>query len=64
MVGGFIVTDMLAAVLNIRTQDELNENAEEPMSNAERRKVVKNKILAVGRMARVFSKLRYVTVYL
>jgi serine/threonine-protein phosphatase 2B catalytic subunit len=64
MVGGLIVTDMLAAVLKICTQDELNENAEEPLSNAERRKVVKNKILAVGRMARVFSKLRYVTVYL
>ena len=70
MVGGPIVTDMLAAVLNICTQEELNESAEEPSSNvvtvdrdkAERRKVIKNKILAVGRISHMFSVLRYVTV--
>ena len=69
MVGGPIVTDMLAAVLNICTQEELNESAEEPSSNvvtvdrdkAERRKVIKNKILAVGRISHMFSVLRYVT---
>jgi serine/threonine-protein phosphatase 2B catalytic subunit len=72
MVGGLIVTDMLAAVLNICTQEELNESAEEPSSNvvtvdrdkAERRKVIKNKILAVGRISHMFSVLRYVTVCL
>lgn len=70
MAGGPIVTDMLAAVLNICTQEELNESAEEPSSNvvtvdrdkAERRKVIKNKILAVGRISHMFSVLRYVTV--
>jgi serine/threonine-protein phosphatase 2B catalytic subunit len=68
MVGGLIVTDMLAAVLNICTQEELNESAEEPSSNvvtvdrdkAERRKVIKNKILAVGRISHMFSVLRCV----
>lgn len=72
MAGGLIVTDMLAAVLNICTQEELNESAEEPSSNvatvdrdkAERRKVIKNKILAVGRISHMFSVLRYVTVCL
>ena len=70
MDGGSIVTDMLAAVLNICTQEELNESAEEPSSSvvavdrekAERRKVIKNKILAVGRISHMFSVLRYVTV--
>jgi serine/threonine-protein phosphatase 2B catalytic subunit len=63
---------MLAAVLNICTQEELNESAEEPSSSvvtvdrdkAERRKVIKNKILAVGRISHMFSVLRYVTMYL
>jgi serine/threonine-protein phosphatase 2B catalytic subunit len=72
IIGGPIVTDMLAAVLNICTQEELNESAEEPSSNvaavdrdkAERRKVIKNKILAVGRISHMFSVLRYVTVCL
>jgi serine/threonine-protein phosphatase 2B catalytic subunit len=70
MLDGLIVTDMLAAVLNICTQEELNESAEEPSPNvvtvdrdkAERRKVIKNKILAVGRISHMFSVLRYVTV--
>jgi hypothetical protein len=67
MNGGFIVTDMLAAVLNICTQEELNKSVEEPASDvvvvdrdkAERRKVIKNKILAVGRISHMFSILRY-----
>jgi serine/threonine-protein phosphatase 2B catalytic subunit len=58
---------MLAAVLNICTQEELNESQEEPSSSvavvdrdrAERRKVIKNKILAVGRISHMFSVLRY-----
>lgn len=61
------ITDMLAAVLNICTQEELKEGAGGSSSAgaapidrdvAERRKVIKNKILAVGRMAHLFSLLR------
>ncbi|KAI0276688.1 serine/threonine protein phosphatase calcineurin catalytic subunit Ppb1 [Russula aff. rugulosa BPL654] len=60
------ITDMLAAVLNICTQEELKESAEGSSSNvvtvdrdkAERRKVIKNKILAVGRLSHMFSVLR------
>jgi serine/threonine-protein phosphatase 2B catalytic subunit len=59
----------MAAVLNICTQEELNESSEEPASSAavadrdraERRKVIKNKILAVGRLSHMFSVLRYAT---
>ncbi|XP_006463712.1 hypothetical protein AGABI2DRAFT_194461 [Agaricus bisporus var. bisporus H97] len=59
------ITDMLVAVLNTCTKEELEESdddlslissAEE--ESAERRKVIKNKIMAVGRMARVFALLR------
>ena len=61
---------MLAAVLNICTQEELNESADDPppsvvpvdRDKAERRKVIKNKILAVGRLSHMFSLLRCVTV--
>ena len=64
------VTDMLATVLNICTQEELNESADEPSQStvtidrekAERRKVIKNKILAVGRISHMFSVLRCVCV--
>jgi len=62
------VTDMLSAVLNICTHEELMESSEDsptvsvaPVDRdfAERRnKVIKNKILAVGRMAHFFSLLR------
>jgi serine/threonine-protein phosphatase 2B catalytic subunit len=70
--GGLTVTDMLAAVLNICTQEELNESTEEPASSvvvadrdrAERRKVIKNKIRAIGRISHMFSVLRYASVYL
>ncbi|KAH9013603.1 Serine/threonine-protein phosphatase 2B catalytic subunit A1 [Lactarius hengduanensis] len=64
---GACLTDMLAAVLNICTQEELKEGAGGSSSAraapidrdvAERRKVIKNKILAVGRMAHLFSLLR------
>jgi serine/threonine-protein phosphatase 2B catalytic subunit len=63
------VTDMLVAVLNTCTKEELEESDDEttlvsPSSVAsedsqERRKVIKNKIMAVGRMARVFALLRF-----
>ncbi|KIJ15122.1 hypothetical protein PAXINDRAFT_12040 [Paxillus involutus ATCC 200175] len=60
------ITDMLVAVLNTCSKEELEESDEEiafsPTSHSEdpleRRKVIKNKILAVGRMARVFALLR------
>jgi serine/threonine-protein phosphatase 2B catalytic subunit len=64
-----VVTDMLVAVLNTCTKEELEESDEEmvvithhatPEESAERRKVIKNKIMAVGRMARVFALLRCV----
>lgn len=71
-VGIWIVTDMLVAVLNTCTKEELEEedmaiisSPTSPSSvtsedSIERRKVIKNKIMAVGRMARVFALLRCV----
>ena len=63
-----VVTDMLIAVLNCCSKEELEQSDHEepePVSPVhseggtdERRKVIKNKILAVGRMARVFALLR------
>lgn len=59
---------MLVAVLNTCTKEELEEADEDlamvppgdaAQETAERRKVIKNKIMAVGRMARVFALLRY-----
>ncbi|TFY59728.1 hypothetical protein EVJ58_g5604 [Rhodofomes roseus] len=66
------ITDMLLAMLNCCTKEELEEESsdeevEEPLvspggalseESSERRKVIKNKILAVGRMSRVFALLR------
>lgn len=60
------ITDMLVAVLNTCSKEELEESDEESLPSpvapvddtVERRKVIKNKILAVGRMARVFALLR------
>ncbi|ODN79501.1 serine/threonine-protein phosphatase 2B catalytic subunit A1 [Cryptococcus amylolentus CBS 6039] len=64
------ITDMLIAILNCCTKEELEEEEAElpiaapetqvldPESAAERRQIIKNKILAVGRMSRVFSLLR------
>lgn len=55
-------------MLNCCTKEELEESSDEETmvsptpseDTAERRKVIKNKILAVGRMSRVFALLRYV----
>lgn len=75
------VTDMLVAVLNTCTKEELEEESsdeeEEIVSpvlspiaatgispeeaSDQRRKVIKNKIMAVGRVARVFALLRCVS---
>ena len=56
------VTDMLVAVLNTCSKEELDHDlVPEPHhddSVRDRRAVIKNKILAVGRMARVFAVLR------
>ncbi|KAH6905359.1 serine/threonine-protein phosphatase 2B catalytic subunit A1 [Coprinopsis sp. MPI-PUGE-AT-0042] len=61
------ITDMLVAVLNTCTKEELEEPDEDlalmsgpaaAEESAERRKIIKNKIMAVGRMARVFALLR------
>ncbi|KAJ7166926.1 Metallo-dependent phosphatase-like protein [Mycena filopes] len=62
------ITDMLVAVLNTCTKEELEDedvamptSPTSPVSAEEsdaRRKVIKNKIMAVGRMARVFALLR------
>ncbi|KAF9259137.1 Metallo-dependent phosphatase [Marasmius fiardii PR-910] len=67
------ITDMLVAVLNTCTKEELEEESDDelfaPQTPAsptvpaeddvpERRQVIKNKILAVGRVARVFALLR------
>ncbi|KAH7098081.1 Metallo-dependent phosphatase [Auriculariales sp. MPI-PUGE-AT-0066] len=61
------ITDMLIAVLNCCSKEELEESDHEevpvhysPTAGPpdERRKAIKNKILAVGRMARVFALLR------
>ncbi|KAF9067088.1 Metallo-dependent phosphatase-like protein [Rhodocollybia butyracea] len=66
------ITDMLVAVLNTTTKEELEESDEEdevmpspisptpstPEESELRRKVIKNKIMAVGRVARVFALLR------
>lgn len=54
---------MLIAVLNTCTKEELEESSDDEESVSEeakaaRRKVIRNKILAVGRMSRVFSLLR------
>lgn len=59
---------MLVAVLNTCTKEELEESDDDSLisptssneDSAERRRVIKGKILAVGRMARVFALLRCV----
>lgn len=58
---------MLLSLLNICTKEELEEEEEGPADaketaaeSAERKRVIKNKILAVGRVSRVFALLRYV----
>jgi len=62
------ITEMLVAVLNCCSKEELDESSDEEQSivspataareSAERRQIIKNKILAVGRISRVFSLLR------
>lgn len=57
---------MLVAVMNCCSKEELEEesSSEEeerlPEPDPERRKIIKNKIMVMGKLSRVFSLLRYV----
>ncbi|KAJ3224388.1 3',5'-cyclic-nucleotide phosphodiesterase (PDEase) (3':5'-CNP) [Chytriomyces hyalinus] len=55
------ITDMLLAILSICSKEELEDESvtmEELSEQEERKKVIKGKIMAIGRMARVFNVLR------
>lgn len=54
------ITDMLIAILDCCSKEELEEESDEEttMDVEERRRAIKNKILAVGRINRVFTLLR------
>jgi len=64
------ITEMLVAVLNCCTKEELDESSDEETvvtpavtvaekeTSEQRRRAIKNKILAIGRISRVFSLLR------
>jgi len=65
-----LVTEMLLAILSICSQEELDESGSEDEVGMEsvdeaaiaaRKHQIKKKILAVGRMRRVFQLLRYMT---
>jgi serine/threonine-protein phosphatase 2B catalytic subunit len=67
-----LVTDMLISMLNICSKEELEEDMEiqppasdtaaptviTPEEREARRQIIKNKVLAIGRLSRVFAVLR------
>ncbi|GLB41241.1 putative phosphatase 2B catalytic subunit [Lyophyllum shimeji] len=66
---GAKITDMLLAVLSVCSQEELAEDSDDetttsvepgtsPAEIARRRQEIKNKILAIGKMQKVFQRLR------
>ena len=51
------VMEMLIGILNICSENDLE--AVSPTEADEKKRIIRNKILAIGRVARVFAVLRY-----